>query len=341
MKLILTVDVEADNQWSFDGRISVENLRCLPRFQSLCEFHGFAPTYLVAYECLQDEEAVTLMSGWQERGSAEVGTHLEPWTTPPFTDDEKRDPAMQAFPSELPEEWFARKLKNLTAAIEQSMGRTPRSFRAARWGMNGQMMRELARLGYVADCSVTPKLSWQDMAGLRGGPGGPDFRRAPVFPYWPSTADICRPGCGEIFEVPMTILYTGPFIFEGSRWARWFSTLEGGAMKRILNQLIFREKSLRIGLGNSHKDWEAIYRAARRNRLEVLEFMIHSSELFPGKSPLARSEKDVAAVLELLSGMLEYLRRRGVTGCTLEEFAALERQKRHEGSRFGLPQSQL
>jgi hypothetical protein len=341
MKLIITVDVEADNQWSFDGRISVENLRCLPRFQSLCEFHGFVPTYLVAYECLQDQDTVASMRGWQERGSAEVGSHLQPWTTPPFTDDEKRDPAMQAFPCELPEDDFVRKLENLTAEIERSMGRAPRSFRAARWGMSGPMLPQLLRLGYVADCSVTPKISWQDMPGLPGGPGGPDFRRAPVAPYWPSEADICKPGCGEIVEVPVTLLYTGSFVSEGSRLARWFSCLEEGTLKRILNRSIFKGKWLRIGPESRFQDWEALYRAAQRSGLEVLEFMIHSSELMPGCSPLVRTGKDAEAVMEIFSAMLEYFRCRGVTGCTLEEFATLEREKRHESSRFRLPQSPL
>ena len=119
MKLIITVDVEADNQWSFDEQDIVENLRCLPRFQSLCEFHGFAPTYLVAYECLQDQDTVAAMRGWQERGSAEVGTHLQPWTTPPFNDDEKRNPAMQAFPCELP--WTALH-ENWRISLQRSNG---------------------------------------------------------------------------------------------------------------------------------------------------------------------------------------------------------------------------
>jgi hypothetical protein len=75
--------------------------------------------------------------------------------------------------------------------------------------------------------------------------------------------------------------------------------------------------------------------------MEVLEFMVHSSELMPGGSPLVRTEKDAEDILERLSAMLEYFRCRGVTGCTLEALATLEREKRHESSRFRLPQSPL
>ena len=210
MRIILTVDVEADNQWSFDGTISTDNLRRLPGFQSLCESYGFAPTYLVAYECLENRDIASAMRVWQEKGAAEIGAHLEPWTTPPFLREEVRNPAMQAFPCELPPDIFAQKLETLTGEIERTMGRAPRSFRAARWGMSGNMIPELLRQGYIADGSVTPKLDWRRMTGMPGGPGGPDFRQAPVAPYWPSTEDINKSGCGQLLEVPMTILCTGP-----------------------------------------------------------------------------------------------------------------------------------
>ena len=190
------------------------------------------------------------------------------------------------------------------------------------------MLSELLRQGYIADCSVTPKISWQKMAGLPGGPGGPDFRRAPVVPYRPSAKDISKPGCGRIVEVPMTVLYTGPFVREGSNPARWFSRMGEGILKRILNRFLFRGEWLRIGPHSRSRDWEALHRAAQRNRLDVLEFMIHSSELMPGGSPLVRTEEHAEAVLEKMSAMLEYFRDRGVTGCTLEEIAALEREKK-------------
>ena len=160
MKLIITVDTEADNQWAYDGRISLENLQCLPRFQDLCESYHFRPTYLMACEVLQDDRALSRLRQWQQEGRAEIGAHLEPWTTPPFMEAEEKDRAMQAFPSELPEPWFARKLETLTAGIERALGDAPRSFRAARWGLCGPMVRSLAACGYLVDCSVTPKTSW-------------------------------------------------------------------------------------------------------------------------------------------------------------------------------------
>jgi hypothetical protein len=320
MKLIVTVDTEADNQWDYHGTVSLANLRCLPRFQDLCERFGFAATYLLASEVLQDQKAVQWLRGWQDEGKAEVGAHLEPWTTPPFMALERENPALQIFPSLLPGPWFERKLHTLTEGIEESFGRAPRSFRAARWGLGASMVGTLVRQGYRVDCSVTPKTSW---AGTQNGPfsEGPDYRRAPAGPYRLSGEDVCRPGDSELLEVPMTVLYTGPFMDEGSRAARWFSLLPETPVKRILDRAVFRTKWLRISPESRRGDWRAIHRAALRSGLEVLEFMIHSSELMPGGSPLTPTEREAETVFRCLEEMLGDYRALGVESCTLSGLA--------------------
>jgi len=320
MKLVVTVDTEADNQWDYHGTVSLSNLRCLPRFQDLCERFGFTATYLLASEVLQDREAVQWLRGWQDEGRAEVGAHLEPWTTPPFMALERENSTLQIFPSLLPGPWFERKLHTLTEGIAESIGRAPRSFRAARWGLGASMVGALARQGYWVDCSVTPKTSW---AGTQKGPfsEGPDYRRAPARPYRLSGADVCRPGDSELLEVPMTVLYTGPFTVEGSRAARWFTLLPETPLKRLLDRAVFRTKWLRISPESRRGDWRAIHHAASRSGLEVLEFMIHSSELMPGGSPLTPTQRDAETVFRRLEEMLGDYRALGVESCTLGELA--------------------
>jgi hypothetical protein len=331
MKLVVTVDTEADNQWDYHGKVSLANLRCLPRFQTLCERFGFIATYLVASEILLDRVAVQRLKGWQDEGVAEVGAHLEPWTTPPFMALERENPALQIFPSLLPGPWFERKLLTLTEGIAESFGRPPRSFRAARWGLGASMVGALARQGYRVDCSVTPKTFW---AGTRSGPfsEGPDYRRAPARPYFLSGEDVCRPGDSEILEVPMTVLYTGPFMVEESAAARWFSLLPETPVKRLLDRTVFRKKWLRISPESHRGDWRAIHRAASRSGLEVLEFMIHSSELMPGGSPLTPTERDAETVFRCLEEMFGDYMALGVESCTLSGLAdGTELGSRDEG----------
>jgi len=320
MKLIITVDTEADSQWDFDGTISLENLACLPRFQDLCERHGFRPTYLAACEVLQDVEALRCLRQWQLEGRAEIGAHLEPWTTPPFLPAEGKDSAMQAFPSELPAPWFARKLETLTSRLEKAIGTAPRSFRAARWGLNGSMVRALEACGYLVDCSVTPGISWHRERGLTGGTGGPDFRSAPLRPYPLSVDNVCCPGDTDILEVPPTILCTGALSHGDSPLARRFSRLSDSLLKRLLNRLVFRRRWLRISRTSGLRDWGQILLAARRDGLDLLQFMIHSSELMAGTSPLTRSEEETGVVWAKLEEMLRFFGEEELSGCTLLEY---------------------
>ena len=320
MKLILTVDTEADNQWDYHGVISLANLRCLPRLQALCERFGFVATYLLASEVLQDRETVRRLRAWQREGRAEVGAHLEPWTTPPLMALERENPALQLFPSGLPSPWFERKLRTLTDGIAAQFGSPPRSFRAARWGLSASMVGALARQGYRVDCSVTPKTSWAtEQGGLSWG--GADYRRAPVRPYWVSGKDVCLPGDSGLLEAPMTVLYTGPLVREGSGAARRFSLLPESPAKRLLDRIVFRKKWLRIHPASRRGDWRAIHRAAVRGGLDVLVFMIHSSELAPGTSPLTPTERAAEVVFRRLEEVLGDYRDLGLEGCTLSALA--------------------
>ncbi len=321
MKFIITVDAEADNQWSGDGCAAVENIRYLPRFQALCEEHGFRPTYLVTWEVAENKRARDILRDWARSGAAEIGAHLHPWTTPPFSEEERKEPRVRSLPCELDDESLDRKLTQLTDRLADVFHLPPAGFRAGRWGLDGRTVAYLRRLGYRADCSVTPKLSWKGTAGRRGSAGGPDFRMAPSRPYFPSCDDVCRPGPGGLLEVPATILYTGPFLKEDSKAAQWFSSLPGSPLKRMLDRLLFRRRWLRIEPWSESRDWAAIYRAAERNGLEVLEFMIHSSELMPGGSPLSPTPESVERIYGLLAELFRDYRARAAEGIPLGEYA--------------------
>ena len=83
-----------------------ENVGSWEHFQRICRKHGVIPTYLVTSEIVADATARTLLRTWIEAGEAEVGSHLHPWTTPPFRDEaglRLNDPS-HAFINELPEE---------------------------------------------------------------------------------------------------------------------------------------------------------------------------------------------------------------------------------------------
>jgi hypothetical protein len=319
MKLIITVDTEADNQWKpVAGHVPVENLRALPRFQALCEAHGFPPTYLCTCEVADASSFGSTLRVWHEGGRAEVGAHLHPWSTPPFTQWDLTDRG-SAYPSELPAEVFTEKLDVLTTRVADALGQPPASYRAGRWGFSAAHVGDLLAQGYIVDCSVTPLVNWTD-AGATGR--GPDFRKAPHRPYFVDRSDAAREGDSDLLEVPMTVLHTNPL---ARRWP-------------VISELQQRHRKKRVarmmdGAFDVSPQWlrpyprmtlarlQRVVDTARALQLPVIELMLHSSELLPGGSPYNRTAADVDDVFDRLSGLFRYLRSMEISGCTLSAFA--------------------
>ncbi|MRS03602.1 deacetylase, partial [bacterium] len=177
MKFIITIDTEGDNQWDHGRTLTVENIKYVPRFQTLCEKYGIKPTYLVTTEICRDSFAKEIFTEYSAGDRAEIGTHLHSWTTPPFLPVPgltENDPN-HAFASELPDDLLASKIRTITEEITESFGKHPTSFRSGRYGFNKRVAEVLVENGYLVDSSITPFVSWSGHPGLPGGEGGPDF----------------------------------------------------------------------------------------------------------------------------------------------------------------------
>lgn len=291
MKFIITVDTEADNQWKNPQEQTLENLRHLPRFQKLCEQYEFIPTYLVTYEVASDIAVAEMLKAWHTKGKAEVGAHLHPWTTPPFSQEDRE--GVQTFPNELDREALEQKISSLTKKITENIGVAPTSFRAGRWGFDARMVVLLHDLGYKVDSSVTPYVSWEGFKGKRDGKGGPDFRRAPAKPYMLSVDDVCKQGSGGLLEIPMTVVRTQ---FFRKHWCR-----------------IFPETTC--------ADLQRVYKSAVRQKLPYLQFMIHSSELMVGGSPYTKTSEALEHATTTLEHFFSFLKKQRVEPTTLSAYA--------------------
>ena len=320
MKLILTVDTEADNQWDVGAELTTDNLGYVPRFQALCEHFEFPPTYLCTYEVVTSAVFDGTLGQPARNGHAEIGAHLHPWSTPPFDavwDDADRG---HPYPSELPTELFQSKLRTLTATLSDRLGQAPTSYRAGRWGFSPAQVLSLVRLGYLVDCSITPLVSWVADIGLRGG--GPDFRKAPLAPYGLSQRDVCQTGNSGLLEVPVTILHTSALMRRShlvrSMFRRYRRSIPVRAADRCLR---LAPQWFRPYPGMSAERLITVYEAANALGLPAVEMMLHSSELMPGASPYNRTPAAVDDLFHRLERTFAHLVSRGVEGMTLTEFA--------------------
>src|SRR4030095_8423857 len=117
----------------------------------------------------------------------EIGTHLHPWSSPPFRPE---DLAAHTYPHNLPVDLLDRQLRELTAAIEENLGVRPTTYRAGRNGFDGRTLPILERLGYTVDTSVDPLFNERRKGGMR-------VVRAPTRPHHPGTAHHRPPGCSR------------------------------------------------------------------------------------------------------------------------------------------------
>jgi len=320
LKLILTIDTEGDNQWDHGRKLSVENIKFIPRFQELCDKYQIRPTYLVTNEVCTDTFARKIFREFLLAGRVEVGAHLHSWTTPPFQDRDgfRHNDRNHAFAHELPDELIFEKIKNLTEIIGDSFGTKARSFRSGRYGFNQTVAGILAENEYLVDSSITPYISWQAHKGIPGGPGGEDFLDSKPYPFRYSF------GSGSLLEIPITILPTLFPLNRNEKLARYyFRNVDKSIFLRFFRKMFFSNQPLWLRPHpsmNMHL-FDMLINEAEKIKLPYIVMMFHSSELMPGCSKYRPDRDSVEKLYELLKGFFNKLQVKRIDSVTLTEAA--------------------
>jgi hypothetical protein len=307
--VLVGIDTEADDQWTLEGRrrLEVRNAERLPALQSLLDSFGVRPTYLVTHEMATRSESAQVLRELARGGRCEIGTHLHPWSSPPFRPE---DLDGHTYPHNLPDDVLERQLTELTAVIETEIGVRPTTYRAGRNGFDGRSLRVLERLGYTVDTSIDPLFN-------ETRKGGRVFAGAPVAPYFPDPADVRRPGSSKVLEVPISSA-THPALPKPLEAA--YTRLPPLPYRGWLKRLGLRA----VWLRPSYTPLEPMKALASRLAavgVPCLNIIFHSSELLPGGSPYNRDEAGVTRFLDDLRRLLEHMRQRlGAEGRTFAEF---------------------
>ena len=302
--VLLTVDVEEDMPgWRITDPVRVENVRGLQAVAEVCREVGVRPTFLCTYPVVTTPSSVALLRGLLEHGDCEIGSHLHAWNTPPFRGVPGRDVderKVAYYEYELDHAGLAAKLDTLHTAVTALAETEPVSFRSGRFGLNGRSLEELDRLRYQVDTSVTPLVDHSSEGG------GPDFRRAPQFPYHPSLTNVCRPGTSPILEVPVSIGLTRPL---PARLQRAYAHIPASTRVRGLLSRDYLRVLDFAWLYPARFELELMRRAARalvHQGAPVLNIFCHSSEFSPATSAYVKTQADVDDCLHRLRAILEF-----------------------------------
>ncbi|MBW8708272.1 MAG: glycosyltransferase [Alphaproteobacteria bacterium] len=311
--LLVVIDTESEFDWSQGvgaDQGAVRSIERLPQVQSMFERHGITPCYVLDYPVATSQVSAAIMRDIASRG-AEIGAHLQPWTTPPFI--EPIDDT-HAFPGNLPL-WLQRqKLSILSDAIENNVGSRPRIFKAGRYGIGAATLALLEDMGFDVDLSTAPGFDYKPE-------GGPDFSR-----FGPNLSWFGRRR--RLLEIPTTSGFTGPLRNNGAALCR---ALDRPELKPLRMRGLMDRSGLlsRVRLspeGYSLEKMKTLSQVMIGGGVRYLTLSFHSSSLQPGFTPYCSSEADVQCLLEKLEQFVKFFQQElhGDTTSPLALYATLQ-----------------
>lgn len=297
---IITIDTESDNQWSKDSVLSTQNARFISRFQELCEKYSFKPVYLTDYSMANNDYYIRYIKEKQDAGLCEVGMHLHAWDTPPLLKQDN-NPINKPYLIEYSTDVMYDKIATLTDLLENKLGKKMTSHRAGRWATDDRYFRILEQLGYTVDCSVTPGIDWSMQMGHEKG--GSNYSNANFSPYFLTENK-------KLLEVPMTIrnIHT-PIVVQKDIVK---------TLKSIKRNLLGKDVWIRPSI-SSNQEMKALLKSIKKENVDYVEFMMHSSEFMPGGSPYFVTVSDVDLMFSSLESLFEYIQD-NYQGITLHDY---------------------
>jgi hypothetical protein len=316
VNILITIDTECDNAWQKSSIVKTENVRYLPRFQSLCEKYNFKTTYLATYEIVKDKRFVEFGLDLIKRGKGEIGCHPHAWNSPPQYNLTSDDFHYHPYLIEYPQDIIRQKVEYLTKMLEDTFGVKMISHRAGRWAMNNSYAKILAENGYRVDCSITPYILWpsENRGTNRSRSPEIDYRNFPSTPYFWGKNGALNSNSNSILEIPVTIIRRYTKLLYGLYSILPYGHLRGG-VHRLFGQptLWFRP----------HRRHEGLNEAANtklNSSSDYIMFMLHSSEMMPGGSPNFKTIKDIDEMYAEIEKAFELLANRSTKGLTCFEY---------------------
>ena len=306
---LITIDTEGDNLWQKSHEITTQNAQFLPRFQSLCEQYQFKPCYLSNYEMAKDPFFIEFGRDVLKRQTAEIGTHVHAWNTPPEDTIRQEDFGYKSYLIDYPLAVRKQKFDFQHKLLEDTFQTAMRSHRSGRWALDQDYVRLLLEYDYWVDCSVTPCVNWQTTTGHPEGKGGTNYQNFPKSAYFMSADCFEQAGDSSLLQVPMSIRPKySPLIRQG---------------KRLLNRLSGKHKPdstlwLRPKQGNVEQ-MISLAQSLLDEGGDYLEYMLHSSEYMPGGSPTFKDEAAIEGLYRDLNRFFDFLRDKA-QGATLQEY---------------------
>ncbi len=305
-RFIVTIDTEEEFDWGAplqrEGH-GVETIAAFARFQQFCEGFGVVPIFLIDYPVATAPATAQALGPALAAGTAEVGIHLHPWVSPPFTEAVGE---FNSFAGNLPEPLEREKFRALRDTIAANLGTAPLIYRAGRYGVGPNSAAILRDAGVIIDSSVRSLFDYS-------ATGGPDFSTHPRRPYWLDRA-------AGLVELPVTTVFSGLL----RRWgeAIYPRIARIPRMRGVLARAGLLERIPLTPEGITPAEGIRAIDAALDEGLPLLVFSFHSPSLAPGHTPYVRNPADLEAFYDWWRQIFTHLAHRRTQPSSVRELTA-------------------
>lgn len=294
--LTVVVDTEEEFDWSKPfsrNSVGVTSIAAQPLMhERVFDHHGVVPTYVIDWPVATTPSAVEVLKRLMQEGKCEIGTHLHPWVSPPYTEEVN---AFNSYAGNLPRELEFEKIRQLTQAITDNFGQAPVVFKAGRYGVGPHTSDILSELGYCVDASVVPFTAMTS-------DGGPDFSKHGADPFW----------FGEngkrMLELPATAGYAGTLHAHGPRLHAWLQSpaLRSVRAPGIASRLGVLERIKLSPEGYSLNELKSLTRCMVSSGTRFFGLTYHSPTLVPGHTAYTRTPEDREQFIATLDAYLHF-----------------------------------
>lgn len=294
--LTVVVDTEEEFDWSKPfsrDSVGVTSIAAQPLMhERVFDRHGVVPTYVIDWPVATTPSAFEVLKQLMQEGKCEIGTHLHPWVSPPYSEEVN---AYNSYAGNLPRELEFEKIKRLTQAISDNFGRTPVVFKAGRYGVGPHTSAILSELGYRVDTSVVPFTAMTS-------DGGPDFSRHGADPFW--FGDQGK----RMLELPATAGYAGTLHTQGPRLYTW---LQSRALRKfrapgIASRLGVLERIKLSPEGYSLNELKSLTRCLVSSGTRFFGLTYHSPTVIPGHTAYTRTLEEREQFIATMDAYLEF-----------------------------------
>lgn len=283
-QLIAVIDTEEEFDWDAEPNSnsnSVKAINELFRIQEIFNEYDIKPCYVVDHPIASQQESIAVLNQILKKGQCEIGAHLHPWVSPPYSEELSRS---NMYPGNLSYELELKKLENLTNVIRKSFGLSPEIYRAGRYGVGQNTTKILQQLGYSIDLSVCSSFDFSD-------DGGPDFSDSFASPYWFGDNK-------DLLEIPLT----GAFVGLTGTLSRYIYNAAGNLdyikARGILSRLSIVDRLLLSPEGFTTAEHKKLTHFLYNRGVRIFSWNLHSSSVLPGMTIYTQTKQDVNDFLD-------------------------------------------